>query len=102
MTGGCLYIEGVGVWGMGMKGGGGKKEQIVGVDIWGIVCVDSSVTWRRVVAASQPPSPTGALPLPPSRSPAPCTRTRVSTLVGAGLARHEAQVLREIPAQRIG
>ena len=44
-----------------MKGGGGKKEQIVGVE--------SSVTWRRVVIATTGPSPAGALPPTPSRSP---------------------------------
>ena len=48
MTGGCLYIEGVGVLGTGMKGGGVDVCVDIGgnvcVDSMGIVCVDSSVT----------------------------------------------------------
>ena len=79
-----------------MKGGGGKKEQIVGVE--------SSVTWRRVVIATtgllpHPCPPAPALPhtRPPRLHPRACTHS-----VGAGPARHEAKVLREVASQRIG
>ena len=76
---------------MAMKGGGCKKEQIVGVDL--------SVTWRRVVIATTGPLPHRCPPAPAL----PLTRpVCVSTLaIGAGPA-HEAQVLREVASQRIG